>query len=91
MKRLKLSLVTLIIISTATIFTSCETDIDVTAEWKDITVAYGILNQNDTAHYLKINKAFLGDGNSLVYAQNADSSSYFCNLSKRYFKIVKIA
>lgn len=80
MKRLKLSLVTLIIISTATIFTSCETDIDVTAEWKDITVAYGILNQNDTAHYLKINKAFLGDGNSLVYAQNADSSSYFNNL-----------
>lgn len=80
MKRMKLSLVTLFIICTAIIFTSCETDIDVTAEWKDITVAYGILNQNDTAHYLKINKAFLGDGNSLVYAQNADSSSYFNNL-----------
>lgn len=55
---------------------SCETDFDVTAGYKDITIVYGILSQNDTMHFLRINKAFLGDGNALEYAQNPDSSSY---------------
>jgi hypothetical protein len=40
-------------------FTSCETDFELNAEWKDITIVYGILNQNDTAHYIRIQKAFL--------------------------------
>ncbi len=61
-------------------FTSCETDIDVSADWKDITVVYGLLDKSDSVHYLRINKAFLGDGNSLVYAKEPDSSSYFDNL-----------
>jgi len=55
---------------------ACETDFNVTADYKDITVVYGILSQNDTVHYLRINKAFLGNGNALEYAQNPDSSSY---------------
>lgn len=63
-----------------TIITGCETDIDVTAEWKDITVVYGLISQNDTVHYIKINKAFLGDGNAFTYAQIADSSSYGNNI-----------
>ncbi|HLO90408.1 MAG TPA: hypothetical protein VK172_04505 [Lentimicrobium sp.] len=61
-------------------FISCETDIDVTSEWKDITIVYGLLSQNDSIHYLKINKAFLGDGNSLEYAKEPDSLNYFGNL-----------
>lgn len=61
-------------------FNSCKTDFDVTADYKDITVVYGILNQNDTVHYIRINKAFLGDGNALEYAQNPDSSSYGANI-----------
>ncbi len=59
----------------------CETDFDVTAKWKDITVVYGLISQNDTIHYIKINKAFLGEGNAYTYAQIADSSSYGDNLS----------
>jgi len=57
-------------------FTSCETDFNVVGEWKDITVVYGLVSQNDSVHYLKINKAFLGEGNVLTYAQIEDSSSY---------------
>ncbi len=57
-------------------FQSCETDFDVTAPYKDITVVYGLLSQNDSVHYIKINKAFIGEGNALEYAQNEDSSSY---------------
>jgi len=59
---------------------SCKTDFDVTSEWKEIAVVYGLLNQNDSVHYIKITKAFLGDGDALVMAQNPDSSSYGDNL-----------
>ena len=59
---------------------SCTTDFEINADWKDMTVVYGLLNQNDSVHYIKINKAFLGDGNALYMAQNPDSSSYGNNL-----------
>jgi len=58
------------------VFSSCETDFDVTADWKDITIVYGLLNQNDSVHYVKINKAFLGDGDLTQYAQISDSTTY---------------
>lgn len=78
MKRLFLFLLLLSISSVA--FQSCETDFDVTAPYKDITVVYGLISQNDSVHYIKINKAFIGEGNKLEYAQNEDSSSYGNNL-----------
>jgi len=59
---------------------SCETDFDITAGYKDITVVYGILSQNDSIHYLRINKAFLGSGNAVEYSQIPDSSSYGGNI-----------
>ncbi|MFI5206056.1 MAG: hypothetical protein ACHQVK_03875, partial [Candidatus Paceibacterales bacterium] len=37
---------------------------------------YGLLNQSDTAQYIKINKAFLGPGNALQMAQVFDSITY---------------
>lgn len=40
-------------------FASCETDFDINADWKDITVVYGALNQNDSIHYIRIQKLFL--------------------------------
>ncbi len=69
----------IIVFLTISVF-SCKTDFDINANWKDITIVYGLLNQNDTTHYIKINKAFLGNGNALVMAQNPDSSSYGNNL-----------
>lgn len=59
---------------------SCETDFDLTADYKDITVVYGLISQNDTMHYLKINKAFLGEGNALEFAKEEDSMSYYNDL-----------
>jgi hypothetical protein len=58
---------------------SCETDVDINTDWKEITIAYGLLNQLDSAHYLRINKAFLG-GDALQIAKIEDSSSYKNNL-----------
>jgi hypothetical protein len=65
------------------ILTSCKNDIDVNADWKDITVVYGLLDQSDSVHYLKITKAFLGEGNALVFAQIPDSSNYQGKLEVR--------
>ena len=76
----RISLLRLLPVLFAFCFTSCETDFDVNGEWKDITVVYGLISQNDSVHYIKINKAFLGEGNVLNYAAIADSSSYGNNL-----------
>ncbi len=80
MKRSTLIFASLLLFVSSVLFTACETDIDVSADYKDITVVYGLISKNDSVHYIKVNKAFLGDGNSLEYAQVADSSSYYDNL-----------
>lgn len=60
---------------------SCEEDFNVTAPYQDITVVYGLLDQNEDTTYLRINKAFLGEENALIMAQVADSSIYKNNLT----------
>lgn len=56
---------------------SCTTDFEVEADWKDIPIVYGFLSTQDTAHYLRIEKAFLEPGgNALTIAQLADSLYY---------------
>lgn len=55
---------------------SCETEIDTIAEYKDITVVYGLLNPNETDHYIRITKAFSGEGNAIDIASNANNFYY---------------
>jgi hypothetical protein len=62
---------------------SCDSKLEVNAEWKDITVVYGLLDQSDSMHYLKITKAFLGPGNALDFAKIPDSSNYKSKLDVR--------
>lgn len=58
------------------ILTGCSTDLDINAPYKDSTVVYALFNMREDTHYVKINKAFLGEGNALTYAQIADSNEY---------------
>lgn len=58
------------------VLSSCETDIDTLAKYKDITVVYGLLNPNDTTHYIKITKAFSGEGNANDLANNGNNYYY---------------
>ena len=51
------SIFLLIIVS----FSSCESDLDINSEWEEITVVFGLLNQNQEKQYIRINKTFLGD------------------------------
>ncbi|MBT8195573.1 MAG: DUF4249 family protein [Bacteroidia bacterium] len=54
-------------------FSSCETDFDVNQEWTEIPVIYGLLNTADSITYVRVQKAFLGDGDAFIYASQSDS------------------
>ena len=71
-KYFSLLLVAFMLISLA----SCKKNLEVNADWKDVTVVYGLLDQTDTLHYVKVTKAFLGPGDALQFAQLIDSSEY---------------
>lgn len=55
---------------------SCENDLDLTAEYDEVIIVYGLLDHNQDTQFVKINKSFLGDGNALDYAQEPDSFIY---------------
>jgi hypothetical protein len=55
---------------------SCEENFDVNAPYKDITIVFGLLDPAEDTVFLKINKAFLGDGNVMEMAKIEDSSIY---------------
>ena len=59
---------------------SCETDFDVFADRKEILIVYGILDQTESTHLLKINKALPGYANVLNYVAIEDSSGFDGNL-----------
>ncbi len=58
---------------------SCETDFSLNGKYEPIPVVFGLLDHQDTTHLIKITKAFLGDGDNLVYAKNPDSN-YFAQV-----------
>jgi hypothetical protein len=70
----------LLILLAMVALSACRTDFEINAAWKDMTVVYGLMNQNDSIHYIKINKAYLGEDNALTMAQDPDSCSYGNNL-----------
>lgn len=56
---------------------SCSNDFDVNAKWKDIPVVYGLLDISDTAHYIRVEKAYLDpDKSALDLAKIPDSIYY---------------
>ncbi len=55
---------------------SCSNDLKILAPYKNITVVYGLVDQNDPIHYIRINKAFEGPGNAYTMAQQYDSIYY---------------
>lgn len=60
----------------ALLFGSCSTEVDLYADFKDITIVYGLLDPNYDTNYIKINRAFLGYGDATQVALIADSCNY---------------
>lgn len=57
-------------------FSSCSEEIDLTAPYQEVAAVYGLLNANDSLQFIRVSKAFLGDGNVYIMAQQADSVLY---------------
>jgi hypothetical protein len=55
---------------------SCSNEVDLTGSYEDTPIVYCLLNPKDTAHYIRIQKAFLVNGNVLETAQIPDSLRY---------------
>jgi hypothetical protein len=80
MKFHKYLVITLICISVL-FFNRCSTDFELTSDWKDITIVYGILNYTDTAIYVKVNKAYLDKKTSALVQAQIPDSNYYNNIS----------
>jgi hypothetical protein len=58
------------------LLTRCSTDVDLIAPYKETTIVYGLLSPSDTIQYIRVAKAFLGEGNALEMAKVGDSIYY---------------
>jgi len=55
---------------------SCKNSLNTLAPYQDVTVVYGLLDQNDSIHYIRINKAYQTTGNAYTAATQYDSINY---------------
>lgn len=63
-----------------TVLSSCSEDIDLTAPYKDITIAYGLIDELKDTNWIRIQKGYLGDDNAVLYAAIPDSLYYPASL-----------
>jgi hypothetical protein len=55
---------------------SCRNEFEVNTPYTSTMVVYGILDPGDTAHYVKVERSFLGEGDAYAMAQEFDSLNY---------------
>jgi len=55
------------------IHNSCKNDLDLLDDYQEKIVCFGVMNPNDTVHFIRVSKVFLGEGNALQFAQIQDS------------------
>ncbi|MBZ0243622.1 MAG: hypothetical protein K8F24_10440 [Bacteroidales bacterium] len=55
---------------------SCNTDVDLYADYEEIVAVYGLLDSDQDTTFIKITKAFSGPGNALLMAKDPDSSNF---------------
>jgi hypothetical protein len=56
---------------------SCSNDFELVEKWKEIPVAYGILNVRDTAHYVRVEKGFVDPERSALQIARIPDSLYY--------------
>lgn len=67
-------------------FVSCSEEIELSSEPGETAVVYALLDQEDTLHFVRINRAFYGTSNSLEAAQIPDSS-YFKSVDAKIYEV----
>lgn len=61
-------------------FSSCKNELDVTADYKEIAIVYGLLNPTDDVNYIRIQKAYLDEKTGALAFSNIPDSLYFDTL-----------
>jgi len=88
MKKMKLSLLFFsAMLLTLIGMQSCNQEIELTGDFKETAVVYGLLDKSEDVHLIKITRAFIGPGNSLNIAQIPDSN-YFDNVNAKIIERV---
>jgi hypothetical protein len=54
----------------------CNNKLNILAPYKDVTVVYGLMDQSDTVHYIRVNRAYQTSGNAITAAAQYDSINY---------------
>ena len=72
----KRSVFFLLSLAISTLLSSCDNSLEILDDYKETPIVYGLLNKNDTLHYVRLQKGYLGEGNALLMAQYADSIYY---------------
>ncbi len=67
-------------------FTACEKDFSLNGTYKRTPVVFGLIDQSDSIHMIRITRTFLGDGDNNEYAQIADSS-YFDQVDAKVIEL----
>jgi len=67
-------------------FTSCEKDFSLNGTYKRTPVIFGLIDQSDSIHMIRITRTYLGDGDNHEYAQIADSS-YFDQVDAKVYEV----
>ena len=61
------------------LFSACDNDLVVIDNWKDIPVVWGFVSKSDTAHYIRVEKAFLDPNTSAYVIAQVPDSLYYSN------------
>jgi hypothetical protein len=69
------------------VLSACNKDFNLTTDWEEQMVVYGLIDVRSPVQYLKITKAFLGDGEIVKYAQNPDSNQYNTLLDVKIYEL----
>ncbi|MBT3244471.1 MAG: DUF4249 family protein [Bacteroidetes bacterium] len=70
---IKLSLIVLLIL---VCMPGCDNDIELLTPSREMPVVYCILNQNDSVHFVRLERSFAGHENAFVMARESDSIYY---------------
>lgn len=61
------------------LFSACDNELVVIDNWKDIPVVWGFVSKSDTAHYIRVEKAFLDPNTSAYVIAQIPDSIYYSN------------
>ena len=73
----------LLVLTSLLVTPGCSEKFNTAAPYKNITVIYGFLDMADTAHYVRIQKAFLDQNKSAIDMSKVADSSFYASLNVR--------